>query len=171
MSEVTPVAPTVDVSKMTPEQKLNWEKTVAAHQPAESVQAKAEREKNERMARVEFEKKEQISRTFVVRHAEDFAPSEFNAAAIQKAMESQQLDWSVDNLEKVFKELTRAGALLPVPYKEPAPDAPKPFDFKGLSYLGIKAMPRNEYREKLASPIYGPIIAEIVRLHNEGKNV
>jgi hypothetical protein len=167
----TAEAPLVDVSKMTPEQKANWDKTAAAHQPAESAEAKATREQLERDARIEHERRDQISKRFVLKHADDFAPSEFNAVAIQKAMESKQLEWSVDNLEKVFTELTRAGGLLPVPYREPAPKAPEPFDFRGLTYLGIKAMPRKEYREKLASPIYGPIIAEIIRLYNEGKNV
>ncbi len=170
MPDTATAAPAVDTSKMTPLQLENWNKAIAAQQAVETPEANAEREKTERMARVEFEKKEQISRTFVLRHAEDFAPSEFNATAIQKAMESQQLDWSVDHLEKVFKELTRAGALLPVPYKEPAPEAHKPFDYRGLNLKKLKAMSRAEYKEKLDSPEYAPIIAQIVKDFNEGKS-
>ena len=53
MSEPTAVAPTVDTSKMTPLQLENWNKAIAAQQAVETPEAKAEREKNERTARIE----------------------------------------------------------------------------------------------------------------------
>jgi len=167
MSEPTAVA-AVDPNVMTPEQKKNWEATVAAHQPAETAEAKAAREKVERDARIEFERRDQVSRTFAVKHADTFAPGTYNAEKMLSEMGT--LPWTVENLEQTFERLTKQGQLLPPPYKDPVPAAPQPFDYRGLTLKKLKAMSRTEYKEKLDSPEYAPIIAQIVKDYNEGKS-
>jgi hypothetical protein len=168
MSEPTAVAPTVDTSKMTPLQLENWNKAIAAQQAVETPEAKAEREKTERAARIEFERRDQVSRTFAVKHADTFAPGTYNAEKMLSEMGT--LPWTVENLEQCFERLTKQGQLLPPPYKEPLPEAPKPFDYRGLNLKKLKAMSRAEYKEKLDSPEYAPIIAQIVKDYNEGKS-
>lgn len=167
MSEPTAVA-AVDTSIMTPEQKANWDRSVAAHQPVETPEAKAEREKNERAARIEFERRDQVSRTFAIKNADTFAPGTYNAEKMLSEMGT--LDWTVDNLEKTFERLTKLGQLLPPPYKEPTPEPEKPFDYKGLTLKKLKAMPRAEYKEKLESPEFAPVIQQILNDYNQGKS-
>ena len=168
MSEPTAVAPTVDVSKMSPEQKANWDAAIAAQQGVETPEAKALREKLERDARVEHERRDQICKRFVLKHADDFAPSEFNALAIQKAMESQQMEWSADNLDKVFTELTKQGQLLPPPFREPV-SVEKQFDYMGLTFRKLQEMSPAEYKAKYNDPVYRPVFDQIVMDHNQNR--
>jgi hypothetical protein len=160
-------APKIDLEKMTLEQRANFDAEIAKLTPVETPEAKAAREQTEREARVEFEKRNQVSRAFVLRHSDLYQPNEFNAKALASELEGQ--DWTEENLTNAFEKLMKAGQLLPPPFKEPAP-APEPeFDFKGLTLAALKKMPRDEYKQKLENPIYRRIIDRIVEDHNQGK--
>jgi hypothetical protein len=159
-------APVVDVSKMSPEQRLNWEKTVAAHQPVETAEAKSIREKAERDARVEHERRDQICKRFVLKHADDFAPSPYNSQAIMAEMAEQE--FTVENLEKAFEKLTKLGQLLPPPYKEPVA-VEKQFDYMGLTFKKLQEMSPAEYKAKYNDPVYRPVFDQIVLDHNQNR--
>ena len=166
MSEPTAVAPTVDVSKMSPEQKANWDAAIAAQQGVETPEAKALREKLERDARVEHERRDQISKRFVLKHADDFAPSPYNSQAIMAEMAEQE--FTVENLEKAFEKLTKLGQLLPPPYKEPVA-VEKQFDYMGLTFKKLQEMSPAEYKAKYNDPVYRPIFDQIVMDHNQNR--
>jgi hypothetical protein len=159
--------PAIDLTKMSLEQRKNFDAQVAAITPTETPEAKALREKEERDARIEFERKDQVSRAFVLKHADDFQPGEFNAQALARELEGQ--GWTIANLDAAFVKLAREGKLLPVPYREPVAAPAPPFNYRGLTLKALNAMPRAEYKAKLADPVYGRIIRQIIQDHNEGK--
>jgi hypothetical protein len=159
-------APTVNTSKMTPLQLENWNKAIAAQQAVETPQAKAEREKSERDARIEHERRDQISKRFVLRHADDFAPSPYNSQVIMAEMADQE--FTVENLDKVFEQLTKRGQLLPPPYKEPVV-VEKPFDYMNLTFRKLQEMSPAEYKAKYNDPVYRPIFDQIVMDHNQNR--
>jgi hypothetical protein len=161
-------APKIDLEKMSLEQRANFDAEVAKLTPVETPEAKAAREEQERQSRIEVERRNQICRAFALKHADDFQPCDFNGQALAKELEGQTL--TLEALETAFVKLTREGKLLPPAFKEPAPPVDPPFDYKGLTLAALKAMPRNEYKSKLADPVYSRIIQQIVQDHNEGKS-
>jgi hypothetical protein len=117
--------------------------------------------------RLQDEEKFQIGTKFCTIHADDYNACEFNALALESALVADGLDFDLPSLEIVFKKLTREGRLLPPPYKEPV-EEPKPFDTKGLTFEKIRRMPSKEYREKLQSPVWKPIIEFVLDQQSRG---
>lgn len=156
----TPVVPAVE----TPQQKLDRElaelnarKIADAKFEQEQSRVAAERKAYEEspegkksLAR-EGELRNQAARQFLLAHPE-FSYTKENTAEVEGYLVANNLPYTAENLSIAYDTQWKAGRLTPRPYVPPAPDAPRPFDTRGLTRAKIDAMPAGDYRRLISSP-------------------
>lgn len=156
----TPVA----LAAETPQQKLDREiaelearKVADAKFEQEQARVAAERKAYEEspegkksIAR-EAELRNQAARQFLQAHPE-FSYTKENTAEVEGFLAANRLPYTAENLATAYDTQWKAGKLTPKPFVPPAPDAPKPFDTRGLTRAKINAMPPDEYRRLISSP-------------------